>query len=223
MRNTMKIDIKALRKQIRTGLDMNDLLCLLDRAIAIIPQDRLPEIIEGYLDLDELIVDDDAIKTSLIEEVRNFSQQSLAGVYYESFNVNSRNHMEQSPGTINWIDEFLTMMERCISESTATEPATVIESFDLLIHLLQEIDDDCDSIVFFADEGGAWQVWSSWEKLIPPYCQALAAIAKPKEYAQKIFDLIQKNDRHDSDQHFQQALSIANAPQKKALKLLMPK
>jgi hypothetical protein len=217
----MNIDIKALRKQIRNRMDTEDLLTLLDRAIIIIPPDRLPELLEDYFDLDEIILADDAVKLSLLAEVSKFSQESLAKVYYDSFDVNSRNHMDKSRGTINWIDEFLTMMERCITESTTADPTEVIQSFDLLISLLQELDDDCDSIIFFADEAGSWQVWSNWEELIPPYCQALSTIAKPKEYAQTIFDLIKRNDRREFDQHLRQALQIANTAQKKALKLLM--
>jgi hypothetical protein len=91
----------------------------------------------------------------------------------------------------------------------------------LLLSLLQEIDNDCDSIIFFADEGGSWQVWSSWEALIPPYCQALSAIAKPKEYAEKIFNLIKHNDVHQPEKRLEQALLIGSAAQKKALKLLI--
>jgi hypothetical protein len=52
----------------------------------IIPQDRLPELLEDYFDLDELVLADDAIKPSSLEEVSKFSQDSLAQVYYESFN-----------------------------------------------------------------------------------------------------------------------------------------
>jgi hypothetical protein len=212
-----------LRKQIRNHLDTDDLLALLDRAITIIPQDRLPELIQDYLDLDELVVDDNTIKPSLLAEVSKFSQESMAGNYYDSFDVNSRNHMDQSRGTINWIDEFLTLMERCINESTTADPSEVIQSFDLLINLLQEIDCDSDSIIFFADEGGSWQVWSSWEELIPAYCQALSAITKPKEYAQKIFDLVKQNDIRQPEQKLQEVLLISSAGQKKALKLLMQK
>lgn len=217
----MNIDIKALRKQIRNRMDTDDLLTLLDRAIKIIPPDRLPELLEDYFDLDELILADDTVKLSLLAEVSKFSQDSLAGVYYDSFDVNSRNHMDKSRGTINWIDEFQSMMERCITESSTADPAAVIESFDLLIDLLEEIDDGGDNIIFFADEGGAWDVWSSWEELIQPYCQALSGITKPQEYAEKIFNLIKYNGVHKPDEQLQQALKISNPAQKKALKLLM--
>jgi hypothetical protein len=217
----MNIDIKALRKQIRNRMDTEDLLTLLDRAITIIPPNRLPELLKDYFDLDELTLADDAVKPSLLAEVSKFSQDSLAGVYYDSFDVNSHNHMDKSRGTINWIDEFQSMMERCITESSTTDPAAVIESFDLLIDLLKDIDDGGDNIIFFADEGGAWDVWSSWEELIPPYCQALSTIDKPKEYAQSIFDLIKYNHVYKPEEKLQQVLQISNAAQKKALKLLM--
>ena len=40
----MPIDISLLRKSIRTQLEIEDLLNLLDRAIELIPQERLPEL-----------------------------------------------------------------------------------------------------------------------------------------------------------------------------------
>lgn len=46
----------------------------------------------------------------------------------------------------------------------------------------------------------------------------LAAVAKPKEYAQNIISLIKRYAKHDFDRHIQEALEVANPAQKKALK-----
>ncbi|KPQ32440.1 MAG: hypothetical protein HLUCCA11_21550, partial [Phormidesmis priestleyi Ana] len=39
------------------------------------------------------------MENPLLEHVLDFQLESLAGEYYESFNVNSRNFMDKSQGT----------------------------------------------------------------------------------------------------------------------------
>jgi hypothetical protein len=214
----MAIDIKMLRKTIRTSLETDDLLSLLDRAVELIPQDRLPELFKGFLNIDSLISTEDTVDQSLLDEVSSFYAESNAGVYYEDFRVNSRNFMDQSRGTMNWIAEFQRIMKRCINESATTEPAQLVESFDLLIELLDELDSGSDTIVFFADEGGAGEVWSSWEKLMPCYCQAFSAVAEPEDYARITVSIIKRHASYDSKKLLAIVSKMANAAQKKALK-----
>lgn len=214
----MTLDIRKLSKKIRTKLDTDDLLILLDRAIELMPHELLPEIFSDFFDVNELSIDPEVPEESLLDAVRIFSQESMVGSYYDSFDVNSRNFMDKSRGTINWIAEFDRLMERCFDESTSTEPALLRESFELLFNLLDEIDECRDDIIFFADEGGSWQVGVSWNVILPCYSKVLAAVAKPKEYAQNIILLIKRYAKHDFDRHIQEALEVANPAQKKALK-----
>ena len=89
----MPIDINLLRKSIRTQLEIEDLLNLLNHAIELIPQERLPELIEGFFDTNLLSVDQ-LSEHSLLEEVLDFHSDSLGGLYYEDFEVNSKNFNE---------------------------------------------------------------------------------------------------------------------------------
>jgi hypothetical protein len=214
----MTIDIKLLRKQIRTHLETDELLSLLDRAIELIPQDCLTELFKGILNINSLISTEDPVEQSLLDEVSSFYAESKAGVYYEDFRVNSRNFMDQSRGTMNWIAEFRRIMERCINESATTEPAQLVESFDLLIELLDELDSGSDKIVFFADEGGAGEAWSNWEKLMLCYCQAFSAFAEPEEYAQVTVGIIKRHANYNAKKLLPIVAKMANTAQKKALK-----
>lgn len=217
----MTIDIQILRKKIRTNLETEELLSLLDRAVELIPQERLPELIVNFFDLDSLSLVDETSNQFLIDEVRNFYEESIAGIYYEDFRVNSRNFMDSSRGTINFIAEFRRLMQRCIDESESGNSVQVLEAFDLLINLLDEIDQCRDDIIFFADEGGAWQVGVDWNRVLPCYFRPLAVVAKPKEYAQRAIELVKEHADYQSDQCLQEALKIATPSQKKALKALM--
>ena len=217
--NHMPIDISALRQSIRE-LDTDELLLLLDRAVDLIPQEQLPKLLEGVLDLDSFRVDEAAVK-SLLKEVRDFQEESLAGVYYESFRVNSRNFMDQSRGTINWIAKFRRLMHRCLEECQGGESAQIRQAFEALFELLDEIDECRDDIIFFADEAGSWQVGVDWEKVLPAYFLVLTDEAKPKAYAQSVIKLVREHANYDRDKHLKTALQLAKPGRRKALKALM--
>ncbi len=91
----MPIDISLLRELLRNELEIEELLNFLDRAIELLPEERLPELIEGFFDPDLLKVEE-LSEQSLLEEVEDFHSDSLDGLYYEDFEVNSKNFMERS-------------------------------------------------------------------------------------------------------------------------------
>ena len=218
----MPLDIRKLRDHIRTELDAENLLNLLDRAIELIPKDQLPELIEGFFDPDLLMVVEGS-EQSLLEDIKEFHVNSLAGEYYEDFKVNSKNFMEKSRGTINWIAEYERLMERCTQEDMAGKPDQLCQAFELLFNLLDEVDECRDDIIFFADEGGSWQVGVDWETVLPLYFQTLAIVAKPKEYAEKVIQIVKSHVNYNSKDYFQQALGSAKPSQKKELKAVMSK
>lgn len=217
----MPIDINSLRNDIRQ-LDTEDLLNLLDRAVELIPQEQLSEFIEGYFDLDAYIADE-VHDQSLLEAVQDFYNRSLAGYYYEDFMVNSKNYMDQSRGTMNFIAEFWRLTNRCINESTESNPNETHQAFDLLFNLLEEIDECRDDIIFFADEGGSWQVGMDWNQVLPYYFKALAAVVNAKEYAQCVVDVLKTHVDYKSDEFVGIALKVAKPSQKKALKAALSK
>ena len=176
--------------------------------------------LEGVLDLDSFRVDETEVK-SLLEDVHDFQEKSLAGFYYESFMVNSRNFMDRSRGTINWIAEFRRLMRRCLEACQDGEYVQTQPAFEALFELLDEIDEGRDNIIFFADEAGSWQVGVDWEKVLPAYFQALSEVAKPKAYAQSVIKLVRDHANYDRDKHLKTALQLAKPGQRKALKALM--
>jgi hypothetical protein len=216
----MPIDIRSLRQHIRQELDTEELLRLLDRAIELIPQEQLPQLIEGFFGPDLLQVDATPNK-AILDEVRDFYDSSFAGVYYEDFRVNSRNFMDRSRGTINWIAEFNRLMQRCVEVCRDGDYPKVQQAFDLLFELLDTLDEDPDAIIFFADEAGAWQVGVDWDTVLPAYFTALANVAKPKAYAQAVLKVVTAHVDYDRDKHLQTALKVAKPTQQKAIRALM--
>ena len=201
---------------------MEELLNFLDRAIELLPEERLEELIEGFLTLDGLKVDE-LSEQSLLEEVRDFYSDSMAGLYYEQFAVNSKNFMEKSRGTLNWIAEYNRLMKRCREESSKGEPQEIRQAFESLFNLLEEIDECRDDIIFFADEAGSWQVGVEWSEVLPCYFKVLGAVAEPFEYAEGVIKVIKSHVNYDSKNYLSLALELSKSAQKKVLKAHLSK
>src|SRR5512147_1938496 len=102
-RKLTQIDRDKLRAAVRK-LGNEYVFYMLDDAIELLPPAKLYKIAKKYLDLKRLRPDKEkATKSSLLTDVKRFEKASLAGEYYESFFVNSKNHTQQSAGTSAWI------------------------------------------------------------------------------------------------------------------------
>ncbi|WP_121971651.1 hypothetical protein [Leptolyngbya sp. BC1307] len=216
----MPIDIDRLRQSIRQDLDTDELLILLDRAIELIEPDQLPQLLKGILAIDSFQADETTTQ-SLLEDVEDFRDDSLAGLYYEAFRVNSRNFMDMSRETTNWIEQFERLINRCIRRCRDGEYVQTQQAFKILFNLLDEIDKGGDTIIFFADEAGSWQVGVEWAEVLPCYFTALAEVAKPEPFAQDVIHLVTAHIGHDRDMHLSTALKLAKPSQRKALKRLI--
>jgi hypothetical protein len=56
----------------------------------------------------------------------------------------------------------------------------------LSLRLLSQVDAYADDILFFADEGGSWEVGVEWESVLPAWFTVLSATVGAAEYAQRI-------------------------------------
>ena len=91
-RKPIQIDRDKLRTEIRK-LASEYVFLMLEDAIELLPQAKLHKIAKKYLDLKRLRPDaEKATRPSLLTDVKRFEKASLAGEYYESFGVNSKNY-----------------------------------------------------------------------------------------------------------------------------------
>jgi hypothetical protein len=156
----------------------------------------------------------------LLDEVRKVHAASLAGEYYESFNVNSKNFMDKSQGTETFIAEFDRFLTRCIRAAAKRPQRPLREAFELLFALLRQIDEDPDSVVFFADEAGSWQVGVDWREALPAYFRCLAESTSGEELACEVDRVIADFADYERPKHLAAARRVASAEQKAALRLL---
>jgi hypothetical protein len=197
-----------------------DIYYILGEALEILPLSKAAKLIKGYIDLSQFRNDDRKPK-NLLEEIREFRQSSLRGDYYESFDVNWKNSTEKSIGTCAWIFEFNRLIKCCATAAKKDNKHETRETFETCFGLLRQIDECKDDVIFFADEGGSWQVGVDWDKIFPAYFSCLAATAPPQEYASQVVSIVDEFERHSRDRHLARAQRIGNPLQRQALKLLL--
>jgi hypothetical protein len=159
----------VLRRLSREGL-----LVPLARALRCVPANQLESIFASYAYPHELGDVEAPAPRRLVETVREFTEAALRGEFYEDFLVNSHNCTEKSGKTEIFAAQLDLLFDRCVEEAPTGDPAEVCKAYDLLLDLLREIDKFEKEIVFFADEGGAWQFGVHWQRVLRGYIRCLA-------------------------------------------------
>jgi hypothetical protein len=209
------IDRDKLRSAVRR-LGNEYIYYMLDDAIELLPPSKLVKLAGRYLDVKSLQASGPK-HAGLLAEVKAFEKASRAGDYYESFAVNSKNCSEVSGGTRAWIAECERLFGRCVAATSKGNPGKTCGAFEMLFALLQHIDKGMDDVVFFADEGGSWQVGVDWQKVLPAWFACLSAVAEPDDYARHVVDIVDRFVKYDRDKHLTAAARKASAAQRKAL------
>jgi hypothetical protein len=213
--NSTRIDREKLRVAVRR-LGNDYIYYMLDDAIELLPPSKLVKLAGRYLDVTSLQASGPK-HAGLLAEVKAFEKASHGGDYYESFAVNSRNYREVSAGTRAWIAECERLFGRCVAATGRGNPGETCGAFEMLFALLQHIDKGMDDVVFFADEGGSWQVGVDWQKVLPAWFTCLSATVEPDEYARRVVDEVDRFVKYDRDKHLAAASHKASAAQQKAL------
>jgi hypothetical protein len=203
-------------------MSRGDLLMVAERAIDLVPRSCLAALVGHSVRLDDLAPSKTSA-ASLLDEIKRFHAESLAGKYYESFAVNSKNYMDKSLGTERFIAELDRLVTRCVRAASTGPRGLVREAFDLLLGLLRHIDACEDDVIFFADEGGSWQVGVDWKNVLPAYFRCLAEAAGPEDFAREVDAAIKDFAQHDRTSLLTEARRFASEEQKAALRASPPR
>ena len=201
-------------------MSRRNLLSVAYRAIELVPRARLGALVAGMVQLD-LLTEGRRDAPSLLEQVRTFHNACLRGDYYDGFDVNSKNYMDTSEGTDSFMAEFERLIEKCIRASAQGPLSPVREAFELLFALLRRLDRDPESVVFFADEGGSWQVGVDWRAALSAYFRCLADSASAEHFAREVDRVIADFADYDRPSHLATARRVANAQQRLGLRSLL--
>jgi hypothetical protein len=188
-------------------------------AIDLVPYETLEALVGDFIQV-PLLDEGQAGDASLLDEVRKFCEASLRGDYFASFDVSSKNCMDQSRGTEAFIAEFDRLLRRCLGESAGLPAATAREAFEQIFAVLRRIDEDPDSIVFFADEAGSWQIPVDWRAVLPVYFRCLAEDTSGEAFARAVDGAITDFCHYQRPDQLAAAEGVANPEQKAALQRL---
>ena len=208
------IDRNKLRAAIRK-MGGEYVFSMLDVAIDLLSEAQLFQLAKQHLDPSTLGPDGHE-QGNLLADVRAFEKATLGGAYYQDFRVNSQNCMETSRGTQAWGSECRRLLVRCVAQAEKGDSADSRQGFDILFGLLDHVDDCPDDVIFFADEGGSWQVGVDWEQVLPAWMKVLSATAAPEEYAQRIAWVLNHHHSYGSQKMLVLARRTATPEQRRA-------
>lgn len=211
------IDRAKLRAWLRR-LGDEYMFYVLDEAIEVMTPEQLAHATAKYVRPEALQVDPNPPPPrSLLGDVHAFDDRARDGGYYQGFQVNSRNCNQLSLGTRAFIADFGRLMDRCVAEAEFAGRVDTAASFAVLFELLRHIDECCDDVVFFADEGGAWQIPVNWRTVFPAWFRCLAEVASPEEYADRVVVAVEDFEHYHWDRNIEAAALAANPEQHEAL------
>jgi peptidyl-tRNA hydrolase len=91
------------------------------------------------------------------------------------------------------------------------------QELDIIFELLDYIDNGNKDILFFADEGGSWALGIEWEKVLPAWFKALAAVATADEYARRVAVVLKQHCNYAAGKMLAAACHAATPLQRQAL------
>jgi hypothetical protein len=207
------------REKLRTAIrKMGDdyIFYMLDDAITLLPEAKLRNLVEYYLDATAFCADGTR-KRNLLADARSFQKASLSGSYYNGSAGRGKNREEDPIETLSWIAECRRLLDRCAKQTPKRNAAEVCQAFEIVFGLLDHIDEGHDDVISFADEGGSCQMGFDWEKVLPAWFRVLSATVDPADYAHRIGAFLNRHCAFGRTRMLAVARNTATPAQRQAL------
>lgn len=153
---------------------------------------------------------------SLLEQVRQFEHESMAGRYFAPFDINSKNYMHVPEETKAWFERLGDLLTDTELLSRQGDHADAVACFRILYELVEAM---CrGEEIIFADEYGTWMIPVDEKRNIGAYLKSRAATSTAEEYAAAALPLIRRDSCESfSKNTFSAAIAAANKAQKASL------
>lgn len=153
----------------------------------------------------------------LLEEIKKFQRDSLEGVYYAPFDINSKNFMHVPEETEEWFDrlgDLLKESERLVGQE---DHEHAVECFGILYRLIGAMESGED--IVFADELGSWLIPCEEKEILAAYMTSLAATKSPEEFTAAVLPFVRRDSYHSfADRVYTSANRVASKEQKSHLR-----
>lgn len=152
----------------------------------------------------------------LLQQIKTFYDESLKGVYYAPFDINSKNYMNIPEETEEWFDKAGDFLKAATQVSNDGNHQLAVECFDILYQLIDKMIDG-DEIIF-ADEYGTWMIPGDEKVFIKAYIQSLSEVSSPEEFSEAVIPLLMRDSYESfSNSVYKLATQAANKEQKRQL------
>ena len=152
----------------------------------------------------------------IVKESEQFYKDSLAGVYYAPFNINSKNFSYVPEETEEWFEKIGDLLKSSTQLTKQKEHTSAVESFKILYELIAKM--EYGEEIIFADEYGSWMISGNEQEFLDAYILSLAELKTPEEYTEIVIPLIER-DSYSSfcNKVHSLALKHSNKDQEKSL------
>jgi len=157
------------------------------------------------------------IAKEVIRDSETFYKDSLAGVFYAPFDINSKNFSNVPEETEEWFEKLGDLLQSSVQLTKQKEHSSAIKSFKILYELIDKM--EYGEEIVFADEYGSWMIPGNEKEFLESYISSLAEVKTPEEYTKVVVPLI-KRDSHMSfcNKVYSVAVRHGNKEQKTYLK-----
>ncbi len=159
---------------------------------------------------------------AILKEIQTFHDDSLKGVYYAPFDINSKNYMNIPEETEEWFEKLADFLGDAAQVSEKGNHKLAVECFRILYELIDRMEDGEE--IIFADEYGTWMIPADEKVFIRAFLRSLSAVSTPEEFTEWAIPFLQR-DSHESlhNKVYSTAIEIATKEQKKALESAIKK
>lgn len=150
---------------------------------------------------------------ALLAEIESFQRESLAGAYYEPFNINSKNWTHIPEGTERWFKRLGFLLQASCQLTARKDHRHAVICFGILYELIDAMEEGAE--IVFGDESGSWMIPGNEKQYIAAYMTSLAATATPEGFTEAALPLIRRDSWQSfTTQAYPSAVRAANEAQR---------
>lgn len=156
---------------------------------------------------------------NLLEEIQQFHRDSLAGVYYAPFEINSKNFTHVPEETEEWFERLGDLLKDSVNLTGQGKYSIACKCFGLLYELIFAMESGQE--IVFAEELGGWMIPGDEKEYLTSYLKSLGAMnLSPEEFTEVVLPLVRR-DSYSSFIHkvYTAARRVATDEQKKYLQM----
>ena len=153
---------------------------------------------------------------TLLNEIEDFQRKSLAGVYYEPFDINSKNWTHVPEETKEWFERLGDLLKASCQLTAQRDHLHAVACFGILYKLIEAMEKGEE--IVFGDEIGSWMIPGDEKQYVAAYMMSLATTATPEEFAEIALLLIRRDSRQSfATQAYPSAVRASNETQRARL------